>query len=255
MSLSDILNPSFLVSLGITLLLISIVGIYFNQKFQEQNHKISSMVGLVSTMAEEVNFVRGKLHLLTNNGSGNNLEEIYNNSNGGSKDIQYNPLINNSLIAVSDDEEEESDNEDSDSDNDNEEDSYEDGDDMDDDSDEENEEDNREINISSEDLIQNIKIININESSSLFNSAFDISINHDAELSDNETIAPIENIDEEDDLKSVIVNSLEEKKELENLDYKKLSVNKLRSILQEKGFTNDSSKLKKPEILKLLGIE
>ena len=42
---------------------------------------------------------------------------------------------------------------------------------------------------------------------------------------------------------------------MEVIDYKKLPLNKLRNTVQEKGLTNDASKLKKNEIYKLLGIE
>ena len=49
-------------------------------------------------------------------------------------------------------------------------------------------------------------------------------------------------------------NNLEDKT-IDNLDYKKLPINKLRNIVVEKGLTNDSSKLKKNELLKLLGVE
>jgi hypothetical protein len=38
-------------------------------------------------------------------------------------------------------------------------------------------------------------------------------------------------------------------------DYKKLSLNKLKSIVVERGLVQDSSKLKKHELLKLLNVE
>jgi len=41
----------------------------------------------------------------------------------------------------------------------------------------------------------------------------------------------------------------------ENIDYKKLSLNKLRQIVSDKNLSSDLSKLKKPELLKLLGVE
>jgi hypothetical protein len=44
-------------------------------------------------------------------------------------------------------------------------------------------------------------------------------------------------------------------KNIEVLDYKKLSLNKLRSIVIEKGVVTDASKLKKHELLKLLEVE
>ena len=52
------------------------------------------------------------------------------------------------------------------------------------------------------------------------------------------------------DLKTININ-LEES----HLDYKKLPLPKLRSIVAEKGLSADASKLKKNELLKLLGSE
>jgi len=54
-------------------------------------------------------------------------------------------------------------------------------------------------------------------------------------------------------LKSIHIN-LEETKS-ESMDYRKLALPKLRSVVTEKGLTSDASKLKKNELLKLLGIE
>ena len=56
-------------------------------------------------------------------------------------------------------------------------------------------------------------------------------------------------------LKSINISSLEEFKNPNIVDYKKLPLNKLRSIVVEKELVADSSKLKKNEILKLLGAE
>ena len=55
------------------------------------------------------------------------------------------------------------------------------------------------------------------------------------------------------DLKSINI-TLEETKH-ESLDYKKMGLPKLRSVVTEKGLISDASKLKKNELLKLLGIE
>ena len=57
------------------------------------------------------------------------------------------------------------------------------------------------------------------------------------------------------ELKTIAINLGEEQQNHEeNIDYKKLQLAKLRSIVVEKGLTNNSeaSKLKKPELLKLL---
>jgi hypothetical protein len=44
-------------------------------------------------------------------------------------------------------------------------------------------------------------------------------------------------------------------KNIEVMDYKKLSLNKLKSVVLEKGLVNDPSKLKKQELLKLLNVD
>jgi hypothetical protein len=55
------------------------------------------------------------------------------------------------------------------------------------------------------------------------------------------------------DFKTININL--EESHSENVDFKKLSLPKLRSIVSEKGLVGDTSKLKKNELLKLLGIE
>ena len=62
----------------------------------------------------------------------------------------------------------------------------------------------------------------------------------------------VENISTSD-LKKINI-TLEETNS-ESLDYKKLPLPKLRNIVAEKGLTLDTSKLKKHELLKLLGVE
>ena len=77
---------------------------------------------------------------------------------------------------------------------------------------------------------------------------------------------------DDDDLKSV--SSKDEKEQTTNVeevkmfdlksihleepvtvDYKKLPIGKLRSIVAEKGIADDTSRMKKPDLLKVLGIE
>jgi hypothetical protein len=55
------------------------------------------------------------------------------------------------------------------------------------------------------------------------------------------------------DLKTISINL--EDSFSESLDFKKLPLQKLRNIVSEKGLSSDSSKLKKNELLKLLGAE
>jgi hypothetical protein len=55
MTMADLFNPSFLFYLGIIVLAIAILVVFFESKFREQNHKISSMFSIVSTLAEDMN--------------------------------------------------------------------------------------------------------------------------------------------------------------------------------------------------------
>jgi hypothetical protein len=69
------------------------------------------------------------------------------------------------------------------------------------------------------------------------------------------------NIDEKNDDNSILTSNLKtininlEETNSESLDYRKLSLSKLRSIVTEKSLAPDVSKLKKNDLLKLLGIE
>ena len=58
---SEIFSTSFLVSIAVCLILVGGLFAYFNYRFSEQNHKMQSMLGLVSTMAEEMQYFRSKL--------------------------------------------------------------------------------------------------------------------------------------------------------------------------------------------------
>ena len=60
MSLSDIFTPSVVISLAISLLLIGLLGLYVNNKMNDQNHKLNTMFDLVSTLANELQMVRSQ---------------------------------------------------------------------------------------------------------------------------------------------------------------------------------------------------
>ena len=66
-SLTDLFNPTFLMFLGILVLVVALLVVYFETKFRDQNHKISSMLSLVSSLAEEVNGSKMIIHQLTAN--------------------------------------------------------------------------------------------------------------------------------------------------------------------------------------------
>ena len=47
--LSDLFNTSFLMTLGIVILMIAALTAYFESKLRDQNHKMTSMLSLVTS--------------------------------------------------------------------------------------------------------------------------------------------------------------------------------------------------------------
>ena len=261
-SLTDLFNPTFLMFLGILVLVVALLVVYFESKFREQNHKISAMLSLVSSLAEEVNGTKMIIHQLTMNPQTQQQVPFFQNKeyNLETKIVQN----DNNLIAVSDDEDSESDD-----------DSYVDSDDesvSDEDSDSDEEQPKNikvfRLNIS-EDLNQidgldeevNSVLEDLDEASLDEVSLDEASLEEfdDNSSTSSESIKETENndvkkIDNFMDLKSINI-TLEETKTEQSVDYKKMALPKLRSVVAEKGLSSDSSKLKKNELLKLLGIE
>jgi hypothetical protein len=295
MALSDFMSVPFLICLGITLILVGVVGIYFTQKMQEQNHKISSMMGLVSTMAEEMNYMRSRLIMASQNNfqqhPSTDINNITPNMTGG-----QNTDTNDKLIDVSDGEDESDEESDccdscEDSDSDEESDC-----DSDEDSDCDSHKsktninilDNVVANINIEDLLDvnnTIKIINFDEALNA-TTGEDINIENDSEsiddsLGDSDSDSESDDDSDDDgektnninltqisndsqlfnpellkviDISTISDESIKEKND-SNIDYKKMSLNKLRDIIVSKKLVSDPSKLKKNEMLKLLGSE
>ena len=144
------------------------------------------------------------------------------------------------------------------------------------------------IDICADDILANlastIKVINISENFTINNTlgGADIDINDEIdELSSQDSSSSDSSSDDDEDdleeqdhvpintsisisaeklntldlLKSIHISNLEEtNKEFAVLDYKKMSLNKLRSIVVEKGIATSAAKLKKEELLKLLSV-
>ena len=278
MSLTDLLNPTFFMCLGIVLLAIALLVVYFENKMREQNHKISSMLSLVSTLAEDMNgFKIGLNHLAINSMGGGS---VY------AHPQQFDELntafisTNDHKITVSDDEEEGSVN---DSENDSESEILDDeidsvsDDSVSDDSvsddvkvlklnfnkadlEDDDVSETMDFDDNMEDLEQLDELEDTNSETSNVNSEFvadTLDLNYEENF-DNQhgeqsnTDELVENMSTSD-LKKINI-TLEETNS-ESLDYKKLPLPKLRNIVAEKGLTLDTSKLKKHELLKLLECE
>jgi len=284
--LLGIFNPTILIFLSVVLLITALLIVYFETKMREQNHKISSMLSLVSSLAEETNKI--KYHLTHNVNAYTYHKGSLDNDNSNQTYIQENSL-EKTLIDVSDDEDDEEhynddiNDEDADDDID---DSSDDSNDSDDDSDNDSSDDSNDNHDIDDDTKKNITINEVSENDIKIlnldkNDFYDIDDNNDDdinddvddddledidfnELTDNDSFnekANIKNQDQDNDIvsnvKSISILHLEEEKNknVEVIDYKKFALNKLKAIVLEKGLVADSSKLKKPELLKLLNAE
>jgi hypothetical protein len=78
---NDFFTPSFLTFLGLLAIVLALIIIYFESKMREQNHKISSMLSLVSSLAEELNNTKIGLNHMTMmiGGRGHTLATSYSN--------------------------------------------------------------------------------------------------------------------------------------------------------------------------------
>jgi hypothetical protein len=297
-SLTDLFNPQFLMFLGILLLAIALLVLYFESKFRDQNHKISSMLSLVSSLAEELNNNKMMVNHLTMMGS-SNLQGGMSQNISNPRDKNMLDLIPNSeLIDVSDDDDEDDDDEDEDEDDDDED---EDAASNSTDSDNENP---TGFNLEENDVIQigesfDVKVLKINISE--YNENIEDEDDDEDEDVENDLDSNACNLDDLDELagsdstssksvvgetnteeflslecnnvdelenvgfnqpftedkislfdfKSINISSLEEESK-EVLDFKKMSIPKLRSIVIERGLSTEASKLKKGDLLKLL---
>lgn len=322
-SLVDLFNPTFLMFLGVLVLVVAGLVVYFESKLREQNLRIASMLSLMSTLVEDVNGVKFGVHQLTTGGGVRAslekvAEKVAENEQAYTVDRENvgNPVLKN-LIEVSDDDYDEDEYEDEDE---NVENVKENGD-VDDSELEEVTDDDDSVHSNGD---CDVKIITIHNFASPSTDEEDVSTDEDVsadlyeeanqmefdpvddlneflmnnndevpEITDDyveqvldlkydETVNEIANevanevanedtneVANEDtnvdnnldtcavlsanDLKTISINAADEQEP----DYRKIQLSKLKSIVIEKGLAtaSEASKLKKPDILKLLGIE
>jgi hypothetical protein len=288
--MSSFFTIPYIAFLGFILLLILGVYIFLVRKMARQNNQFCSIVGVVTSLADELNAV--KFHLNHMNMVGSGMKDMVNPINIPINSSETFNLGEN-LIDVSDDEDDDNNEDEDDEDFEDVEDNEDDDDDEDDEDEDDDDDDNdNKSNEDDEDIINqlfenklnlnDIRILNINDLSNQNKSDNeedeDIDDIDDSDMDDDdfdmiETI-DIEDIESEEDdkkvreipvieipvidiIKNKVVEdiNLEKSKNIEVIDYKKLSLNKLNSVVLDKGLTTDPSKMKKNDLLKLLGIE
>ena len=261
MAITDLFSTSFMFSLLIIIVLLGVLYAYFNYKLSEQDHKITSMFGLVRSMADEMSYLRK-----VNNINGNKEEPI---------NLEYaTQLLSNEdkleLISVSDNgKSDDDDSEYSEDDSEYSEDSNINGEHSDDDDENHNDNDNFDNNVTDNYLHTNLKL----EELELSNEIKTIHLEENIDLNNNFNnidlnFTTVTEQDEEELVDPHKINIFEEIQQQGNMnmnmnniefgvkqDLRKLSLNKLREIIVEKGLTVDASKLKKNDILKMLDAE
>ena len=287
MAIFDLFNVSFLFSIGIIIILIGGIFTYVSYRMSEQDHKLTSMVQLVSLLSHDLQTVKMSARAEETHGLSNPLKD---NNIQYASDIMVDNL-NEDVIHVSDGE--------SDSEYEDDEVEDEDEDNVEDDEDDD-EDDVEEIDIEDAPKINVLKLTSdnvvIDDSDS--DSDIDDLENFEAENLEAEHLEA-ENLEEEHleaenleaehlEAENLEAENLEAEPKIENLDnqaenlvelpkenmsflknidvidigevdsksdYKKMSINKLREVVVSKGLIADASKLKKQDILKLLGDE
>ena len=262
MGIIDLFSSPVLITLLIALLSLGFMFYYFNNRLALQESKLETISNVLS---KELYLIRNQINVPSKEYSSEPKFEYASQLLSKSND----------LIEVSDDDEEDIDEDDDDID---EEDSdYEDEEVYDDDlsdtlslvdiinieEDIKNDEEDDQMNLNIENI--DMRKENINESNN-------VTLDNDISLDLDKSLEEVSK--QENDIKEVFLNekinlenvenidNLEEetigqhgKNEVEKLDFKKMPLNKLRDLVVSKGLVVDSSKLKKHELLKLLGDE
>ena len=255
MSLSDIFTPSVVISLAISVLLIGLFGLYVNNKLNEQNHKLNTMFDLVSTLANELQMVRsqplGGMGSVSMGGGGSS----------GSGRVYEKPEVANTnhlvnMIDVSDDSDSGGDESDGETDE-----GVESGDDSGSDDDDNNEGDDEESGSDGDDEesdgdsddgkhdARSDKAIIVSES--LDDALFEELANLDDIVLGETNVERVKT----PETTTTPANTSNVKNLNVVFDYKKASLGKLREIVEQKGLSSDTSKLKKQELLKMLEID
>jgi len=246
MSLMAVFNCSFFIILILFLLIIGLIWIHFNTKINNQNINMNQMVRLLTTMTQEVSLLRKKVGLSSN-------DEII--------DISEEEIKDDKITVSDDDLESDSDDESDDNSNDNSDDDSEDEseDETDDDSNDntpiellqlkeikteklnklEEQLEESEIQLNKlEEQLNKLEEDKLEEPEQQFNKLEEVKLDQPEEQPEEQT----EEQPEEE---------IEEKQE----EYKKMSLNKLKTLVLEKKLISDVSKLKKNDLLTILGIE
>jgi len=232
MGIFNYIDTFFFISLGITFILILLLVFHFKQRISNLENKNDTMFEIINNIVKEILLIKHSVQQPP--------EPFF---------LPENPIVFNEVIkfddnkiVVSDDDSEEDDSEEDDSDDDDELDEY----------------DSEDDELDKDELDENsVKVINydINETINIDNIIDEVNENNEREaepfeLKNQEQIV-IEKIDnltinEED-------NSIKPSQKETNFEmYRSMTLAQLKALLISKGIATDTSKMKRPQILKLL---
>lgn len=231
----SLFNSTSLLFLGVLVLVCALLFVYFENKAREQNHKISSMLSLVSSLTEEIHSIRRQMNPV---GGGCVIKQ---NAVHYEVDDDEEDEVDDDLVSVSDDDEEELDEDEDDE-----------LDEVEDEDEDEDDDDIMDTNVIQ--IGDNVKILTLLQPIELVSDEEDDSDALDVEELDSSDDEGEEQKLTNDDVKIFDLKSIH-LEESATVDYKKLSVGKLKTIVAEKGLAQDPAKLKKQELLKLLNAE
>jgi hypothetical protein len=258
MAISDLFSSSFLFTIAFVTVLIGGLFAYTSYRIAAQDHKLNAMLGLVTTMATELQFFRNKISVLSQQTTSEQEEHIDNFIRGGHEgkiDVSDDETEDDDDLEESSDESRDSDDESDDSDD---ESNVYDSDDID--------TDIKILNLSlgnedvvGEDILEGVSDLNgIQENDEIIKT---VHLETPIELSDDNELHlntynenTIHLIDGEDNglFKTITIDGDEGEQEENKTDYKKMSINKLREFAVSAGIIADASKLKKNDIIKLI---
>ena len=269
MGIFNYIDTFFFISLGITFVLILLLVFHFKQQIVSLDHKNDTMFEIINNIVKEITYLKSVVfshppyHL-------NDHDEIINLTENH---IQSKQIVENKIL-VSDEEQDDGDDE-TDVDNDSYDETDVDEDSDDDDSIEDNDEEYKDTN----DNNDTVKVINIEigENIEVSEDIAELSDNNDNDDNnnddnDNNNDNELNKFEENQNIiieetESIIVEKLDtqdndldnnkendQEKQIESIKevYRKMTLIQLKALVISKGLTRDSSKMRKPELLKLL---
>ena len=225
------METSFVISLGITFVLLLLLIYHFKQRLSVTESKQDTMFEIINNLAQELNNMKMGLSLMNRPSTPYPHNIVGENISNGDINVfeQMEKLVNE------DSDDEDSDDEDSDD---------EDSDDEDSDDEDSDDEDEKIIVSDEEDQDDNISVEEIRPSENIENSAEELVIDILENIQTN-TQEP-ESLDTSNSQEVDIVG------ETEPQDFSKMNLGALKTYIIQQGWVDDASKMKKSQILSLI---